>query len=138
MPRVGRAPMRSCCASCKRLFAAMNTATATPHIDTAAPPHYTSEETRTRIFAIMAASSGNLVEWFDFYIYAFGAIYFASAFFPKSDPTAQLLNTAGVFGAGFLMRPLGGWLFGRIADRRGRRASLLVSVGMMSIGSLMI
>ena len=116
----------------------MNTATATPHIDTAAPPHYTSEETRTRIFAIMAASSGNLVEWFDFYIYAFGAIYFASAFFPKSDPTAQLLNTAGVFAAGFLMRPLGGWIFGRIADRRGRRTSLLVSVGLMCGGSLLI
>ena len=66
----------------------------------------------------MAASSGNLVEWFDFYVYAFSALYFAPAFFPKSDPTAQLLNTAGVFAAGFLMRPIGGWLFGRVADRR--------------------
>jgi MHS family dicarboxylic acid transporter PcaT-like MFS transporter len=112
--------------------------TATPQIDPAAPPHYTPEETRSRVFAIMAASSGNLVEWFDFYIYAFGAIYFASAFFAKSDPTVQLLNTAGVFAAGFLMRPLGGWIFGRIADRRGRRTGLLISVAMMCGGSLMI
>lgn len=107
-------------------------------LDAIEPPQYTAEEKRKRIFAIMAASSGNLVEWFDFYIYAFGAIYFASAFFPKSDPTAQLLNTAGVFAAGFLMRPIGGWIFGRIADRRGRRTSLLISVALMCGGSLMI
>jgi MHS family alpha-ketoglutarate permease-like MFS transporter len=100
--------------------------------------HYTFEERRKRIGAIVAASSGNLVEWFDFYIYAFCAIYFAPAFFPKSDPTAQLLNTAGVFAAGFLMRPIGGWLFGRLADRRGRKTALVFSVSVMCIGSLMI
>src|SRR6476619_5416155 len=99
---------------------------------------YTSEEKRHRIFAIMAASSGNLVEWFDFYVYAFSALYFAPAFFPKADPTAQLLNTAGVFAAGFLMRPIGGWLFGRVADRRGRRAAMLTSVVLMCVGSLLI
>src|SRR5580693_1183688 len=99
---------------------------------------YTAEERRRRIGAIMAASSGNLVEWFDFYIYAFCAIYFAPAFFPKSDPTAQLLNTAGVFAAGFLMRPIGGWLFGRLADRRGRRTALVFSVSVMCVGSLLI
>jgi len=96
------------------------------------------KERRKRIFGIVAASGGNLVEWFDFYIYAFSAIYFAPAFFPKADPTAQLLNTAGVFAAGFLMRPVGGWLFGRVADRRGRRTALLVSVAAMCLGSLMI
>src|SRR4051794_22539409 len=101
-------------------------------------PHYTFEEKRKRVFAIVAASSGNLVEWFDFYIYAFCAIYFAPAFFPKSDPTAQLLNTAGVFAAGFLMRPIGGWVFGRLADRRGRKTSLVISVSMMCAGSLLI
>ena len=99
---------------------------------------YTFEEKRKRIFAIVAASSGNLVEWFDFYIYAFCAIYFAPAFFPKSDPTAQLLNTAGVFAAGFLMRPIGGWIFGRIADRRGRKTSMVISVMLMCAGSLLI
>jgi MHS family alpha-ketoglutarate permease-like MFS transporter len=101
-------------------------------------PHYTAEEKRKRVFAIVAASSGNLVEWFDFYIYAFCAIYFAHAFFPKSDPTVQLLNTAGVFAAGFLMRPIGGWLFGRIADKHGRKISLLISVVMMCGGSLVV
>lgn len=72
-----------------------DTATTPAGIDT--PP--TPEEVRKRVFAIVAASSGNLVEWFDFYIYAFCAIYFAPAFFPSADPTAQLLNTAGVFAA---------------------------------------
>jgi len=99
---------------------------------------YTGEEKRKRIFAIIAASSGNLVEWFDFYIYAFCSIYFASAFFPKSNPTAQLMDTAGVFAAGFLMRPIGGWLFGRIADRKGRKTSMVTSVVMMCMGSLVI
>jgi MHS family alpha-ketoglutarate permease-like MFS transporter len=93
---------------------------------------------RQRIVAIVGASSGNLVEWFDFYIYAFTALYFSAAFFPKGDPTAQLMNTAGIFAAGFLMRPVGGWLFGRIADRYGRRNSMLISVLMMCFGSLMI
>ena len=101
-------------------------------------PHYTAEEKRRRIFAIVAASSGNLVEWFDFYVYAFTSIYFAAAFFPSSNPTVQLLNTAGVFAAGFLMRPVGGWLFGRVADKYGRRRSMLISVTMMCAGSLAI
>ena len=101
-------------------------------------PHYTAAEKRHRIFAIMAASSGNLVEWFDFYVYAFSALYFAPSFFPKADPTAQLLNTAGVFAAGFLMRPIGGWLFGRVADRYGRKNSMVISVTMMCAGSLAI
>jgi MHS family alpha-ketoglutarate permease-like MFS transporter len=93
---------------------------------------------RQRIFAIVGASSGNLVEWFDFYIYSFCALYFSSQFFPKGDPTSQLLNTAGIFAAGFLMRPVGGWLFGRIGDRFGRRTSMLISVLMMCGGSLLI
>ncbi|HEY4083558.1 MAG TPA: MFS family transporter [Burkholderiaceae bacterium] len=107
---------------------------------TASPPAptYSPEETRRRIFAIVGASSGNLVEWFDFYVYAFSSIYFAGAFFPKADQTVQLLQTAGVFAAGFLMRPVGGWLFGRIADRQGRKTAMLISVIMMCGGSLMI
>jgi len=106
-----------------------------PLTSTPAPSEH---DTRRRVFAIVAASSGNLVEWFDFYVYAFCAIYFAPAFFPKADPTAQLLNTAGVFAAGFLMRPIGGWLFGRVADRAGRKHSMVLSVTMMCFGSLMI
>jgi MHS family alpha-ketoglutarate permease-like MFS transporter len=94
--------------------------------------------TRSRIFAIVGSSSGNLVEWYDFYTYAFTSLYFASAFFPKGDATSQLLNTAGIFAAGFLMRPIGSWVFGRIADRHGRRTSMMLSVLMMCAGSLAI
>src|SRR5215472_3881450 len=93
---------------------------------------------RRRIIAIIGASSGNLIEWYDFYPYAFTSIYFASAFFPTGDPTSQLLGTAGIFAGGFFMRPLGGWLFGWIADTRGRRTSMIISVLMMCAGSLMI
>ena len=88
---------------------------------------YSAADRRQRIGAIVGASSGNLVEWFDFYIYAFCALYFAPAFFPHEDATVQLLYTAGVFAAGFLMRPIGGWLFGRIADRYGVILSLAIS-----------
>src|SRR4249920_547718 len=91
-----------------------------------------------RIKAIVAASSGNLVEWYDFYAYAFTSIYFAAAFFPSGDQTSQLLATAGIFAVGFFMRPLGGWLFGWIADAHGRRISMIISVLMMCAGSLMI
>lgn len=97
-----------------------------------------AQDTRSRVFAIVGASSGNLVEWFDFYIYSFCALYFAPAFFPSGNTTTQLLNTAGVFAAGFLMRPIGGWLFGRIADKHGRRAAMMISVLMMCGGSLVI
>ena len=100
-------------------------------------PH-TELNSRQRIVAIVGASSGNLVEWFDFYIYSFCALYFSAAFFPSGNPTTQLLNTAGIFAAGFLMRPVGGWLFGRIADKYGRRRSMMISVLMMCGGSLMI
>lgn len=94
--------------------------------------------TRQRIWAIVGASSGNLVEWFDFYVYSFCSLYFAHVFFPSGNPTTQLLQTAGVFAAGFLMRPIGGWLFGFIADKHGRKISMLISVCMMCFGSLVI
>jgi metabolite-proton symporter len=95
-------------------------------------------DTRHRIFSIIIASSGNLVEWFDFYVYSFCSLYFAAEFFPKGDQTSQLMNTAGIFAAGFLMRPVGGWLFGRIADKSGRRAAMIISMFMMCGGSLLI
>lgn len=90
------------------------------------------------IRSIVAASSGNLVEWFDFYTYSFTSLYFAAAFFPKGDATSQLLNTAGIFALGFFIRPLGSWLFGRLADRRGRRQSMVSAVLLMGFGSLMV
>src|SRR6478672_8021508 len=81
---------------------------------------------------------GNLVEWFDWFVYASFSIYFAKAFFPAESLTAQLLSTAVVFAVGFLMRPLGGWVLGIYADKFGRRAALTLSVTLMSAGSLAI
>ena len=98
----------------------------------------TGSASKKRIWAIVGASSGNLVEWFDFYVYSFFSLYFAHIFFPAGDSTTQLLQTAGVFAAGFLMRPVGGWLFGYIADKHGRKTSMLISVCMMCFGSLVI
>src|ERR1700674_337074 len=95
-------------------------------------------KTGRRIWPIVGASSGNLVEWYDFYVYSFTSLYFAPAFFPAGDQTTQLLNVAGIFAAGFLMRPIGSWLFGRIADRRGRRVSMMTAVIMMCAGSLLV
>mgnify|MGYP000338371013 CR=1 FL=1 len=91
-----------------------------------------------RIRAILVGSSGNLVEWYDFYVYAAFSLYFAKAFFPEGNQTAQLLNTAAIFAVGFLMRPIGAWLFGRMADRHGRRVSLTASVLLMCFGSALI
>jgi MHS family alpha-ketoglutarate permease-like MFS transporter len=94
--------------------------------------------TTHRIWSIIGGSLGNLVEWYDWYIYSAFSLYFAAVFFPSGSQTAQLLNTAGIFAIGFLMRPIGGWLMGTFADRKGRKAALTFSVLMMSIGSLLI
>jgi MFS transporter, MHS family, alpha-ketoglutarate permease len=95
-------------------------------------------DVQRRVKAIVIGSLGNLVEWYDFYAYTAFALYFAPAFFPHSDPVVQQLDAAVVFSATFLMRPLGGWLFGFIADRYGRRLSLTSSVLCMCFGSLII
>lgn len=94
--------------------------------------------TADRIKAIVGGSIGNLVEWYDWYAYAAFAIYFSHAFFPSGDQTAQLLNTAGIFAVGFLMRPIGGWIFGTMADKIGRKKAMTLSVLLMSFGSLLI
>ena len=93
---------------------------------------------RERIRAIVAGSMGNLIEWYDFYVYAFTALYFSAEFFPSGDRTAQLLGTSGIFAVGFLARPLGGWFFGRYADRHGRRQAMVVSIILMGIGAALI
>ena len=95
-------------------------------------------DTRRRLKAIFMGSVGNLVEWYDFYAYTAFALYFAPHFFPSHDPVVQQLNAATLFAAGFIVRPIGGWLFGHIADRYGRRLSLTISVLMMCFGSLII
>ena len=93
---------------------------------------------RRRLLNIVGGSAGNLVEWFDWYIYAAFSLYFAQSFFPEASPTAQLLSTAVVFAVGFVMRPVGAWVMGIYADQHGRKAGLTLSVGMMCAGSLMI
>ncbi|CBG40614.1 MFS transporter [Helicobacter mustelae] len=91
-----------------------------------------------RIGSIFAASSGNLVEWFDFYIFAFGATYFAHAFSVSNSELIQQIHAFGVFAIGFFMRPLGSYLFGSLADKVGRKKSMIFSVILMALGSFLI
>lgn len=96
------------------------------------------QTTIKRIRSIVGGSLGNLVEWYDWYVYTAFSLYFSAAFFPKENELVQLLNTSGIFAIGFLMRPIGGWLMGTYADRRGRKKALTLSVLLMSVGSLLI
>ncbi len=100
------------------------------------PPVMGQLSTRETVWAIVKASSGNLVEWFDFYIYAFFSVYFAEQFFTGTGQTGAFMQAAGVFFIGFLMRPVGGYIFGRISDRFGRKDAMVVSILMMGFGSL--
>jgi MHS family alpha-ketoglutarate permease-like MFS transporter len=96
------------------------------------------EKTQRITGNIFKGSVGNLIEWYDWYVYSAFAVYFSAEFFPKGDQTSQLLNTAAIFAVGFLMRPLGSLLMGRYADRHGRRAALTLSITIMAGGSLVI
>src|SRR3981189_667349 len=107
-------------------------------VNPASDDHSDLADVERRIKAIFIGSVGNLVEWYDFYAYTAFALYFAPAYFPHGDPVVQQLDAAVLFAATFLMRPLGGWLFGYIADRYGRRLSLTLSVVCMCFGSLII
>jgi MHS family alpha-ketoglutarate permease-like MFS transporter len=93
---------------------------------------------RSRLRSILAGSAGNMVETFDWFVYAAFALYFAPVFFPKGDQTAQLLGSAAVYAVGFLARPFGAWIMGLYGDRAGRRAAMIVAVGLMCLGSLII
>ncbi len=92
----------------------------------------------SRVRLIVGSSSGNFVEWFDWFTYSAFSLYFANIFFPTGDQTSQLLKTAAVFAAGFVVRPLGGWLMGRYADVAGRRKAMAVSMQFMSAGSFCV
>jgi MHS family proline/betaine transporter-like MFS transporter len=87
---------------------------------------------------VIATSLGNALEWFDISVYAYFAVYLSKAFFPANDPTNSLLLTFGTFGLTFLARPIGGVLLGTYADRYGRKASLLLSIAMMTFGTLAV
>ena len=88
--------------------------------------------------AIVGASIGNAVEWFDFAIYGFLATFIAANFFPSGDDTAALLSTFAIFAAAFFMRPLGGFVFGPLGDRIGRQRVLAVVILLMSAATLAI
>jgi len=103
-----------------------------------AEPADTPAEVRRRIKSIFGGSIGNLIEWYDFYVYNSFAIYFAKSFSASDDPTAQFINAFGIYAIGFLIRPVGGFILGYYADRKGRRAALTVSVLLMCAGSGMI
>ena len=96
------------------------------------------QDSRHRLRSIVGGSLGNLVEWYDWYVYSAFSLYFAPIFFPKGSPTAQLLSTAAIFGVGFFMRPIGAWIMGIYCDKKGRKAGLTLSVLMMGGGSLLI
>jgi MHS family alpha-ketoglutarate permease-like MFS transporter len=91
-----------------------------------------------RIRSIVGGLAGNLIEWYDFLAYSIFSIYFAKSFFPSDKPTVQLMNVAAIAAVGYVARPLGSWLIGLYADRRGRKSALTWSVMAMCVGSLTI
>lgn len=97
-----------------------------------------SSTSSQRIKSIIGGAIGNLVEWYDWYIYSAFSLYFSASFFPEENQTVQLLQTAGIFALGFIMRPIGGWLFGVIGDTYGRKRAMTISVLLMSLGSMII
>ncbi|MGW2960058.1 glycine betaine/L-proline transporter ProP [Streptomyces sp. NPDC001220] len=88
--------------------------------------------------AVKAAALGNAMEWFDFGVYSYIAVTLGKVFFPSGNPTAQLLSTFGAFAAAFLVRPLGGMVFGPLGDRVGRQKVLAVTMIMMAAGTFAI
>jgi MHS family citrate/tricarballylate:H+ symporter-like MFS transporter len=93
---------------------------------------------KSRIGAILRATSGNFLEQFDFFLFGFYASYIAKAFFPSENETAALLNTFGVFWLGALMRPVGAIVLGAYIDRIGRRLGLIVTLAIMAAGTVVI
>jgi MFS transporter, MHS family, proline/betaine transporter len=86
--------------------------------------------------AIWTASIGNLLEWYDFGVYAYLATLIAAKFFPGNDPTASLLAAFAAYGVGFLARPLGGIVIGRLGDTKGRKTALVLTIFMMAFGTI--
>lgn len=88
--------------------------------------------------ALIAGFSGNILEWYDFTVYGFLATVIGAQFFPQENKTVQLIAAFGIFAAGYLMRPIGGAIFGHIGDKQGRKKALLISVLMMAIPTTLI
>src|SRR5215510_3002061 len=88
--------------------------------------------------AVTAAVIGNVLEWYDFSVYAFVATIIAKKFFPQTDEVSALLATFLAYGLGFVARPLGGIVIGRLGDVRGRKTALLLTIFLMAIGTVLI
>jgi MHS family alpha-ketoglutarate permease-like MFS transporter len=101
-------------------------------------PQVRTSATQSRARTLFGIGSGNAMEWFDWGVYTTFTPFFASQFFHSGDPVSDVLSTLVVFAVGFLARPFGGWLFGWIADRRGRKLSMALTVALAAIGSLAI
>ncbi|WP_420120409.1 MFS transporter [Nakamurella sp.] len=101
------------------------------------PPTQAPVSTHRAILNTVKGSAGNLVEWYDVYIYTVFAAYFENQFFDSADKNSTIY-VYGIFAVTFVMRPIGSWFFGRFADRRGRRAALTVSITLMSACSLVV
>ena len=91
---------------------------------------------RVPVKVVAATVAGNALEFYDFITYAFFAVYIGRAFFPTSDPLSSLLSSLAVFGVGFFFRPLGGFLIGAYADRAGRKPAMLLTIALITIGTL--
>ena len=108
------------------------------HSDFSPPDDERPGDTGRRLRSIFAGSIGNLIEWYDFYVYNSFAIYFAKSFSASDDPTVQFITAFSIYAVGFFIRPVGGFILGYYADRKGRRAALTLSVMLMCAGSAMI
>src|ERR1700693_3156285 len=95
-------------------------------------------ERNSRIWSIVRVSSGNFLEMYDFMVFGYYAASIGAAFFPSGNPFLSLMLSLMTFGAGFLMRPLGAVVLGAYADRHGRRAGLILTLSLMSVGILLI
>src|SRR5438105_2397592 len=87
---------------------------------------------------LMSLSAGNAMEWFDWQIYSTLSVFFASQFFDPAHEGSSLLNSLAIFAVGFVARPIGGVLFGWLADRRGRKPAMLLTIAFVAAGSLVI
>ncbi len=93
---------------------------------------------RLPLKTLIAASIGNAIEWFDWTVYATFVVYFSTQFFPKDDPGLALIQTTATYAVAFFFRPAGGWLIGRFADVKGRKAAMILTIMLMAGGSMVI
>jgi MFS family permease len=102
------------------------------------PPHLSAQDRKSKIWSVIRVSSGNFLEMYDFMVFGYYAAAIGSAFFPSGNAFTSLMLSLMTFGAGFLMRPLGAIVLGAYTDRHGRRAGLILTLSLMSVGIISI